>query len=66
MDQLDILPLYMACRQMKKSRLPMLAGIGMGREDAFETVRQIAEDAYRETGACHLQKYLLARDANEA
>ena len=61
-DQLDILPLYVACLQMKKKGIPLLAGIGMGREDAFETVQQIAEDAYRATGSCHLQEFLLARD----
>lgn len=65
-DQLDILPLYMACHQMKKKRIPMLAGIGMGREEAFETVRRIAEDAYHATGSCHLQEFLLAREGKGA
>ena len=65
-DQLDVLPLYMACFQMHKDRLPTIAGVGLGRAEAFETVRRIVEDAYRETGNCRLQEFLLARDAEGA
>lgn len=57
-DQLDILPFYAALQKHVTEKKPVLAGICLGREEAFQTVERMASDAYRETGACHLQEYL--------
>ena len=58
-DQLDILPFYAAMQKHVRDRHPILAGVCIGRTEAFETVEQMAADAYRDTGACDLQSYLL-------
>lgn len=63
-DQLDILPCYAALQKHVKKRKPVLAGICLGRQEAFETIAEMASDAYRQTGACHLQDFLLSREAD--
>ncbi len=60
-DQLDILPFFAGLQKHVRDRHPVLAGISIGRQEAFETVAEIAADAYRVTGACHLQSFLLSR-----
>ena len=60
-DQLDILPFYAAVQKHTAKRRPVLAGVCLGREEAFQTVERMAADAYRETGACHLQAFLSGR-----
>lgn len=61
-DQLDILPFFAAMQKHVLDRRPVLAGICLGRQEAFETVAQMAADAYRETGSCHLQSFLLRKE----
>ncbi len=61
-DQLDILPFFAAMQKHVRDSHPVLAGISIGRQEAFETVAEMAADAYRLTGACHLQSFLLAEN----
>lgn len=65
-DQLDILPFYTVLQKHVTDKRPILAGICLGRQEAFETVEKMAADAYRETGACHLQSFLLERERKGA
>ncbi len=62
-DQLDILPFFAGLQKHVRDRHPVLVGICLGRQEAFDTVAEIAADAYRATGACHLQSFLLAGEA---
>ena len=62
-DQLDILPCYAILQKHVRERHPVLAGVCIGRQEAFDTVAEIASDAYRRTGACHLQSFLLEKEA---
>ncbi len=64
-DQLDILPSYMLRLKSVRKRLPLLAGAAFGRQEALELVGRIASEAYKQTGACMLQSFLLRRDAGE-
>ena len=61
-DQLDILPCYAVLQKHVRESHPVLAGVCLGRQEAFETVAEMAADAYRTTGACHLQTFLLGRE----
>ena len=63
-DQLDILPFYAALQRHVRDRHPVLAGICLGRQEAFETVAEMAADAYRSTGACRLQSFLLRQETD--
>lgn len=65
-DQLDIIPSYFALRKHITERRPVLAGICFGRQEAFETVERMAADAFRVTGACRLQSFLLDREERSA
>ncbi len=57
-DQLDIIGAENLNRTYIRENLPPVAGFAVGRAEAFEVVRQMTEDAYRETGSCNLQTYL--------
>ena len=58
-EQLDIFPAYILLQKRVRIRLPLLAGAAFGRQEAMELVASMASDAYKRTGACHLQEYLL-------
>lgn len=59
-DQLDIVQQRFLLRKNVRDRLPVIVGYAIGRQEAFETIAAIAGDAYRSTGGCDLQKYLLS------
>jgi hypothetical protein len=59
-DQLDIMEAKYLLKRSVKKRLPVVAALAMGRQDAFELVRTLAEEAYRKTGGCDLVNYLLS------
>ncbi|MEE8885517.1 MAG: hypothetical protein SOI56_02980 [Eubacteriales bacterium] len=60
-DQLDIIEAKYLDNPWIGDDLPPVAGLAVGRAEAFETVRRMAEDSYRETGSCDLQAYLKSR-----
>ncbi len=60
-NQLEIIP----ARDLKfwhnRAQLPPVIGIGCGRAEAFELVRRITEDVYRETEGVRLRDYFERR-----
>ena len=56
-NQLEIVPAWNLNFPHIRARLPMIVGLGYGRAEAFELVRRIAEDVYRETNGAGLRAY---------
>ncbi len=59
-NQLEILPVWDLRFRFNRQQLPLIVGIGCGKAEAFELVRRITEDVYRETGGAGLKKYFEA------
>lgn len=58
-NQLEIIPAWNLKFWHNRQTVPMIVGIGCGRTEAFELVRRITEDVYRETNGAELREYLL-------
>lgn len=65
-DQLDILETRYLSHERISASLPEIVGLAIGRPEAFETVRRIAEDTYRDTGTGDMVSYLKKRDEADA
>jgi len=61
-DQLDILEARYLSDDRISNSLPEIVGLAIGRNEAFETVRRMAADTYRDTGACDMVSYLKQMD----
>jgi hypothetical protein len=59
-DQLSIMDTKYLLKKRVRERLPEVVALAMGRQDAFELVRKMAEDAFRSTGGCDLKEHLLS------
>lgn len=57
-DVFDIVSSAWLKQPAVRKNLPMIVGIAKGYEEAVELVVQIAEETYRQTGACDIRKYL--------
>ena len=65
-DQLDILPSYFVREKRIRNTLPLIVGAALGKAEAYDVVARIAEDAYRHTGSCDLQRWLIHNSESEA
>lgn len=60
-NQLEIVPAWNLRFSRIRQRLPLIVGIGCGRDEAFELVRRITEEVYRETKGADLRGYFAQR-----
>ncbi len=60
-NQLEIVPAWNLKFERNRAKLPLIVGIGYGRAEAFELVRRITEDVYRETKGADLKEYFRQR-----
>ena len=60
-NQLEIVPAWNLRYPHIRRELPLIVGIGCGRAEAFELVRRITEDVYRETEGTDLRDYFVRR-----
>nr|WP_027871019.1 hypothetical protein [[Eubacterium] cellulosolvens] len=59
-DQLAIMDTKYLLKRRVRERLPEVVALAMGRQDAFELVRKMAEDSFRRSGGCDLRDHLLS------
>ena len=59
-DQLDVIHSRFLLQKKVRKQLPVIAGFGIGKEETMELVTEIVRDAFRSTGNCDLQRYLLS------
>ncbi len=60
-NQLEIIPAWNLKFEHNRGKLPLIVGIGYGRAEAFELVRRITEEVYRETNRVDLREYFEQR-----
>ena len=59
-EQLDIVHAKYLLRKKVRETLPPICGVALGKKEAFEVVRRMVSDCYRETGGVALQSFLLS------
>ena len=60
-DQLDIMHARYLLEKRVRKELPLIAGIAIGRDEAFGLIERMGADCFAATGGLDLQAYLMAR-----
>ena len=60
-NNLDVIPADLLLQPAVRRNCPMIVGLAVSREEAFELVEAIALETYRETGEVKIREWLLNR-----
>lgn len=60
-NNLDVIPADSLLQPAVRRNCPMIVGLAVSREEAFELVEAIALETYRETGEVKIREWLLNR-----